>query len=287
MPALVLAEIERRSGRPCVSLFDLIAGTSTGGIIACGLAAGLPASELVDLYGNRGPEIFSKDLGREVWEADGLRGPRYDAGPLESIMQQMLGEKLLSSVGTRLVVPCSRCDAQPLAFQFKSSLANDPDLDFPLWAVARATSAAPTYFRAAVITSQSGKPMTAVDGGLWANNPSACAVIEANRLWPGEPLEILSLGTGGPFSTVPVQPDWGGIDWLPYVIEYMMQLSEQSAASMASGAPGSTFERLDPKFSANMDDARLANIVAMRSAAAAMIAAGSDILDKFSNAAAA
>src|SRR5215213_5652682 len=85
IPALVLAELERRSGRPTAELFDLIAGTSTGGILACALAKpdALSAERLVDLYEQEGPKIFDRDIWQRIHSIEGLADEKYDDAGLE------------------------------------------------------------------------------------------------------------------------------------------------------------------------------------------------------------
>src|ERR671914_1713010 len=82
IPALVLAELERRSGRRVYELFDLIAGTSTGGIIACALCAPdpLPAEEVAAIYAEEGPAIFERSVWQRIRSAEGLLDEKYDAG---------------------------------------------------------------------------------------------------------------------------------------------------------------------------------------------------------------
>src|SRR3954469_18377138 len=88
IPALVLTELERRAGRRTFELFDLIAGTSTGGILACALCAPdpLPASQLVGLYEERGPDIFDRSLFQRIKSAEGLIDEKYDAAGLEAAL---------------------------------------------------------------------------------------------------------------------------------------------------------------------------------------------------------
>ncbi|MDE2105376.1 MAG: patatin-like phospholipase family protein, partial [Patescibacteria group bacterium] len=101
IPATVIEELEQRAGKPVRELFDMIAGNSTGGIIATGLLAGIEASRLVSLYVDHGSEIFANE--------DRLRGalrPRYSAAPLENILHTMLGDAWLGdTTGPELLVP--------------------------------------------------------------------------------------------------------------------------------------------------------------------------------------
>src|SRR5215831_6844676 len=86
IPARILQHIEESTGKPASALFHLIAGTSTGGILGCGLAKGKPAREIADLYARRGGEIFHRSLWDKVTTIDGLSNPDYDPTPLQTIL---------------------------------------------------------------------------------------------------------------------------------------------------------------------------------------------------------
>ena len=111
-PAAFLAGIEQHLSRPIGSYFDLITGTSTGGIIAIGLAMGLSASELLDLYEKRGPEIFGKGKGPVAdFVLDKLRSARrlvvnkHDSQPLRAVLDDVLGDRRIGDAKTRLLIP--------------------------------------------------------------------------------------------------------------------------------------------------------------------------------------
>lgn len=193
IPALVLVELERLAGRRTFELFDLIAGTSTGGILACALCAPdpMPASQIVGLYADRGPDIFDRSLWRRIRSADGLLDERYDAGALDTVLRDFLEDKRLRETRPDLIVP-SYDTAAPGPYFFKTRNAREgEDEDFPLSIVARATSAAPTYFEPLEAGARS-----LVDGGVFAVNPGMCAYAELLRHHPGADPLLLSLGTG-------------------------------------------------------------------------------------------
>jgi patatin-like phospholipase/acyl hydrolase len=228
VPALVLAEIERQTGKPISSLFDLIAGTSTGGILALGLTCPgndgnrkYAAADLVELYKNKGHEIFPSQFLGGVKQ---LFGPKYSAHGIETILRSYFGETRLKDVITNVFVPAYEIQRRD-PFFFRSSRAReDPAFDFPLWAVARATSAAPTYFAPAEVTSQGGESWVNVDGGLYANNPSIWAM--ADVLAEGVPLDnilVASLATASKKSKHPFllkdARGWGLLGWARPVID--------------------------------------------------------------------
>src|SRR5271156_1434111 len=108
IPARLLQRIEEGTGQRASALFHLMAGTSTGGILGCGLAKGKPAREIADLYAQRGGEIFHRSLWDKVTTIDGLSNPDYDPSPLETILGEQLGETWLSeAAGAELMVPSS------------------------------------------------------------------------------------------------------------------------------------------------------------------------------------
>ena len=214
IPALVLADLERRTGRRVAELFDLIAGTSTGGILACALAApgAKPAAELVGLYRERGPEIFRRSLWQRIESAEGLLDEKHDARELVRALRDELGDARLSDATTGVLVTAYDLVAREPHF-FKSWR---PDRDAPMVDVAHATAAAPTYFEPLALGARS-----LVDGGVFATNPAMCAYAEAQRLRPGEPVYLVSLGTGEHTRSIPHEraAGWGLVQWVRPVID--------------------------------------------------------------------
>lgn len=182
MTALWLEELERLVGRPLRDCFDLLAGTSTGAIIACGLAGGLSPSQLVEFYRTKGPRIFPQ----RTW-LDSLLGlilPRYDGrGRLKELEKAFGGLRLRDLAPKVLVIAYDVDNRQPVVFKSWREVWED----YSVWRVLAATSAAPTYFPAVAMNLHSYAPnvqageKTLVDGGVCANNPTACGVAEALR----------------------------------------------------------------------------------------------------------
>jgi hypothetical protein len=203
-PAAFLAALEDGLDEPIGSYFDLIAGTSTGGILAIGLAMGLRASELLELYVTRGPTIFGQSAQggpvKQYLQKVGRKGrqilrPKHDATTLRAELHAVLGDRLLGDARTRLVIPAWDADRRSV-YIYKT--AHHPRLktDYrkPALDAAMATAAAPTYFARHRTVDSTGL----LDGGVWANNPIGVAAVEATTLlgWRGEDLRILSLGCG-------------------------------------------------------------------------------------------
>ena len=200
-PAAFLANLEEDLDEPIGRYFDLIAGTSTGGIIAIGLALDMSAADILKLYEDKGPAIFAQTrdgvLGwlsrRFHWSRWMLWGPKYSAAPLRDALHEILGDRRLGEAQTRLVIPAWHPQTQGV-YIFKT--AHHPRLktDYKELAVdaAMATAAAPSYFAQHVTANDVGL----VDGGLWANNPAGINVVEAIATlgWSADNLKVLSIG---------------------------------------------------------------------------------------------
>jgi uncharacterized protein len=175
---------------------DLIAGTSTGGLIALGLAAGRSGQQMLDLYRNNGSEIFSGS-----WPGRQLVLPKYRRTGLDRLLRSEFGEMKMRDLRTPVCVSAYEVvSGQPRVFK----TAHAPDLywghEQPVWKVAAATSAAPTYFAPVQFTEEDAH----VDGGVWANNPSMIAITEAVRRFGRDlaDIRLLSVGTNAPRATV-------------------------------------------------------------------------------------
>lgn len=229
IPAMLLAKMERRTGTPVSELFDLIAGTSTGGILALGLgcpdAEGRPrytAADLAGLYEKRGADIFCRSTWRRFLPFGNLLDEKYPCLGIERVLEQYFGEIRLKDSLTDLMVTSYEIERR-FPFFFRSRAARiDPAYDFPMKLVARATSAAPTYFEPLKIpASGTAGYFALVDGGVFANNPAMCALAEARRESHDEQVFLVSLGTGQ--VTRPIAYDkarhWGVARWAKPVLD--------------------------------------------------------------------
>lgn len=221
IPATIMAEIEKRTGQPIAKLFHLIAGTSTGGILALGVTKpgedGNPffsAEAGVRLYEKEGARIFPKSLLRQVGN---LGEEKYPSEPVDAVLEEYFGETRLKDALTDVFITSYEIERR-IPWFFRSTRAREnPDYDFPMKLVARATSAAPTYFEPAKIEI-GGLPdyYALVDGGVFANNPSLCAFVDAKRMYPAaDRFLLVSLGTGELTRRIPYQDakDWGLVGW--------------------------------------------------------------------------
>jgi uncharacterized protein len=190
-PASFLAEIEEAIGEPIADYFDLIVGTSTGGIIAIGLGLGLSAAEIRDFYVERGPTIFAGNRWMKLMRQVGWS--KYSSVPLERALREVFGERRLGDSRTRLVIPSLNLETGEVNV-YKTAHHERFVMDYKLFAVdvALATAAAPTYFP--TYRSAAGTPL--IDGGMWANNPAGTAAVEALGVlsWKAGDIQLLSLG---------------------------------------------------------------------------------------------
>lgn len=212
IPGRVLVELERLTGFATAGLFDLVAGTSTGGILACLAASGVTAREAMAFYYEAGPRIFSRPWYRALSSGLYLAGPSYSGKTLAEELRNCIGLAPIEQAQTRLMLPT--VDADNVEARFLKSW--DKELaGFPMWAAAAASASAQTYFPAFAYRHR-GKDLRFIDGGNHTNNPAASALFEAERIWPGEPKMILHLGTGRQRNPKPL-PDGGLATWAPLV----------------------------------------------------------------------
>jgi len=272
--------------------FHIIAGTSTGGIIACGLAKPNPISveDIIDLYVDHGGEIFRKGL---IDWTHYVYGPRYNPSSLEKYLASELGGTYLSEVkDAELLVPSyaiglpkenppgNRC--APMFFrswQARGLLldqgAKSDEYDFKLQSIARVTSAAPTYFPPASIVNRAGQSFTMIDGGVFANNPTICAMVEAYRLYHSTNFMLVSIGTGSePIRiTSSGAAHWGDVFWALPMMSIFMAGSSQTVSVETDELLGNSHWRLDVALTTptaqgkivnpDMDDASPENITAL------------------------
>lgn len=242
LPARVLETIEHRTGHGIARHFHLLAGTSTGGLLALGLGTPRPggsqpfsAAEMVKLYQAKGPKIFARSMWHSVTSLGAITDERYDSDNIETILKELLKNRKLSEclAEVDILVPAYEIERR-LPYFFKSWHARgEPPVenekpgqrDFLARDVARATSAALTYFQPAKVKSMADETYAFIDGGVFANNPGMAALVAARWLYPqAEAFEILSLGTGTmerPIRYADAK-NWGLVGWARPVISVMM-----------------------------------------------------------------
>ncbi len=248
--AAFLCAIEKNLGHSVSDCFDLITGTSTGGIIAAGLAMGKSAEEMEQFYKDWGERIFTRSgavrsgrmlrLGYRVLRGlvsepslseidfEWILRPKYDMRELSAALQTVFGDRILNEAKRRVIIPAvDLIKGQTVVFRTPHLPNMVRDRHLPVHAITLATAAAPTYFQPTAISEGS----LYADGGLWANNPSLVAYAEAMRIrrectrdvdprFETDEIKILSIGTGLlPYYVNPGDQPAGIAYWAPRLFE--------------------------------------------------------------------
>ena len=289
IPAMVIAHIEKQMSRPAHELFDLMVGTSTGGILALGLARPGPdrpaqysARRVVRLYEEHGRKIFEASLWRKVRSVGGLLEEAYSHEVLEAILGQYFAEATLSECEVPTMV--TSYDIENRRTVFLKSWHEDHGT-VRCCDAARATSAAPTYFEPKPL--QTGEESgVMVDGGIFMNSPSVSAYAEARKLFPDEPIAVLSLGTGELTRPIPYEESrtWGSALWVMSLLDCMFDGVSKAADHQMRLFLGERYQRLQTTLdfaSDDMDDASQGNIRNLKQTARQLITANEQVLEQF------
>ncbi len=289
IPAIVLAELEQRAGRPVAEMFRLVAGTSTGGIIALALtrpgADGQPAwtaEQLVELYRQEGARIFESHLKHSMRAMYGLFAEKYEAMALEELLERYCGGSTLAQSVTDVLVPAYEVVNRRLFYFDSAAARRDPSHDFPADVAARATSAAPTYFEPPAVAPE----LVFIDGGVWANNPSMCAFVRAQTLGLGPDVLLVSLGTGDQTRALRYEQvrHWGLAEWarplLHVVLDGASMAIHEQLATILGPERYSRLQVTLTQASDDLDDARPENIARLERHARELIADRSAELDR-------
>ena len=260
-----LAGVDRAlaaAGKPTIpQSFDLLAGSSTGGLVACGLALGHPPDELAELYRLRRHDVFP-GIARRLWSrttrflVDGPSAPRYDGLGLEAVLAEVFGDARLGDCRVPTLVPSyDTISRKPVIFKsFKPEHA-----DLRVRDVCRATAAAPTYFPAHPLRVE-GRDCALVDGGVVANNPTACAIAEALRRDDNvdctRDLVVASVGSGE--RTRPIDQrsarEWSALEWAIPIIDVLFDGNAESVDYIAQHIVGDAYFRLQTPLTIGLDD---------------------------------
>jgi patatin-like phospholipase/acyl hydrolase len=294
LPGQILVELEKKlqqfSGDPqkrIADYFDLIAGTSTGGILTCLYLYPdekkpsrplFTAEDAVNLYLKNGGGIFKESTIR----LDGMRQEKYPVVAIEALLKRYFKNTRLSDLLKPCLITSYNIYARSTHFFTQHDAKKDKEYDFYVHDVARGTSAAPTYFEPASVTSLSGIPYPLVDGGVFASNPSLCAYAEAREKFkPSGGKEkmdmfMVSIGTGSKKESYAYDKakGWGKLGWVKPVLDIMLSGASETVDFQlkhifdAIGC-GDTYFRISPdigKASIEMDDASPANLKALKDA---------------------
>ena len=264
--AAVLAKLEEDFKTRIIDHFDLIAGTSTGGLIALGLASGMSAREVLDFYLEHQHAIFP----RRVFSGLRRAFQPYDPSALDEALCAAFGERTLGESPVRLVIPSFDLISNNV-YLFRTPHLERLRRDYRarMVDVARATTAAPTFLPAHNLDGA-----RLVDGGVWANNPTMCALVEANECAGGlAGVSVRNIGTTRDVKVRPRKLDKAGwARWSTHVVDLV--LHGQALASFNHAAlllPAGNAVRLDVEVPAGryrldrIDDTELRGLAAVAS----------------------
>jgi predicted acylesterase/phospholipase RssA len=273
IPALVLAEIESRTERRIADLVDMIAGTSTGGILACALGKPdpLPAAEIASLYVEEGPKIFDRSLLKQITSLGGYLDERYSSSGLVKALARYLGDTPMTAATLPLLLTAYDTEARAihlLRSEGEHSGASMVD-------AAHASSAAPTYFEPVRLDGA-----CLIDGGVFATNPALVAYAELR----GKLDLLLSLGTGEHTRPLPCEKveDWGQLEWARPIIDVVFDGGQDAVDMQLRALLPDDYVRLQTqleKASDDLDDASSDNLERLQEEAEALIARETATID--------
>ncbi len=310
MPARILQKVEEQLGSPLKDHFDLIAGTSTGSILAAGIALGKSPEELLNLYKDNGLTIFPY---QNLYSPKrlplilkyGISAPKFSDEGLIAVLQEQFGDEKLSDLtpdpeGTmdslKVLIPSYDTQSRNPVI-FKSWCHDRWYADIPAWEICLCSASAPTYFPAHRI-EKNGQDYSLIDGGVCANNPVSCALAEAIKLLRQssnqsaanviEQIKIISIGTGDPASPIPWEQvrGWGLIQWGLHIADVFMDAPPDVHRYVAEQIIGnqSNYIRLQLPLKESllkMDDAREHNLQALLKETDSYINQEQERLEKF------
>lgn len=227
--------------------FDLIVGTSTGGILSCLFVfpdnegkVKFSAKDIVGLYKTLGKKVFSRTASDVVLRGGGWIDEKYDAENLENALNDVFKSWRMSALLKPTVVTAYDIESRK-AFFFRSE--SDGHDDFTIKDALRSTAAAPTYFEPLSI-EDSGDQMALIDGGVYSSNPALCAYAEARGIkfseidkvdsmidFPdADSMMILSIGTGVDNKSYPFNKakDWGKAEWILPMIRILLSANAET-----------------------------------------------------------
>ncbi|WP_353270574.1 patatin-like phospholipase family protein [Wolbachia endosymbiont (group A) of Hedychridium roseum] len=283
IPAIILAEIEKRTRKRVAEIFDLIAGTSTGGIVVAGLCKKdkpqYSANDLVEFYREYGPYIFKSSFFRRSilsW----FHCAQYPHKNIESVLDKYFGEDILKKTLSNLLITSYDINNN-CPFFFKSWKEGNIKLKDAL----RATTAAPTYFIPKHLKiNQIDRVL--VDGGVFANNPAACAYASGKRLFPNDDILLLSIGTGRTDRSIRYSNSrkFGKIGWIKPLLNVIFASSLDAVNYQLDQVIGSKYLRIQSQLkiaSPDMDNITSKNIKSLQQEANAMIEDNQKVIEKF------
>ncbi|MGB7919090.1 MAG: patatin-like phospholipase family protein [Desulfobacterales bacterium] len=230
---------------------DLIAGTSSGGLLALGMAHQIDLAVIRDLFIQAGPKIFDDSWLDDLVDLGKLKGADYDIQPLRRELRKLFGNTTLGQLKKRVLVTAFDLDNEDQNRRtwkpklFHNFPGNNNDRNEPVYKVGLYTCAAPTYF-----PSVDGY----IDGGVYAVNPSMCALAQTqDRRYQPTPLldevVLFSLGTGANLQYIKGRTlDWGYAQWARPLVSLMMDGTAGIADYQCTQILDANYHRLAPVF---------------------------------------
>lgn len=211
IPIVILHALERELGRPVGESFDLVAGTSTGSIIATSIASNYKMEDILHYYKTSGKKIFKRQ------SKVGIMKSVYNDLELRELLKKVFGELTLADVEKPLIIPAvDITHGRPFIHRSHLIESQNDDRSIKLWDAVLSSCSAPVYFPPNNVENH----YLSIDGGLWANNPSLVCVTEAMHFFDKKlgDFQILSFGTGKQNIKFPNMNDknWGLRQWMPF-----------------------------------------------------------------------
>lgn len=257
--AVVLEALEARAGEPLARRFDLLAGTSIGGLLGLALAYEIPMARLVRLFTEHGSAVFSSRalpsgaLSRLLDLSRSVLGPKYSGEALREALQAEIGDKRLADALHPVVVPAVDVGlCQTKVFKTPHAPASQGDGRLRAVDVAMAACAAPAYFPSVRI----GRHIYA-DGGLFAVAPDQVALHELEHFMDVDPgrVSMLSIGTATAHyrPAEGVRDDTGAVGWLSdgRLVLTLIAVQQQHVQAMMEDRLGDRYLRLDADWPAD------------------------------------
>ena len=283
---MVLANLEEKylGGKSIGERFDMLVGTSTGGIIVLGLGQKMASREIADLYTERGKRIFSPKI--PFCNKFGILRyaySPYDPDNLKTELDRVFGDKLFGSSNKPTCIPAFESrHGEPYIYKTKCHPDYKKDHEVSIVKIALATAAAPTYFKA---QSRDGYIFT--DGGIWANNPVMVGLTDALCCYKvfRDNIRILSIGCGEEKYRFRLWHHWGGmILWAQQFVTSALKAQSHNALGQAGLLIGRhNLTRIDPDLTVSipLDDYDLAMREMPAAAEKAVLDNGEEIHEKF------
>lgn len=303
IPAIILKHIESRLQKKerLVDCFDVMSGTSTGGLIVLMLNIlndegdlKYNTHDIVHFYKTLSSDIFKGTLWHSFKSFGGITGAKYDASSMEKLLSFYLGNQTIADTYTNVVIPAFDIIEEKMYFFRNKHAQKKPHRNYYLRDIARATSAAPTYFEPARVSNYlKNHKNVFIDGGIGVNNPTISAIIYGLELFGKEASYfVLSLGCGTTAGSLKSQEDMekfasedlGKLDWATKILDILMfSVSDVTHYQAMNGLSAKHYYRIqlniDQKY-CHMDDATTENIKALEQYAVQYIADNEKLLAK-------